>query len=104
LKKGKEYIFITNEGYTFKKFSKKNKKTLTLSAGNTFYESYDIALKDIVQIWRYVRTILPQDYKPYYLADLLTSRIWSTKRNAVSAIWKMEFLNSIHKKTSPKGS
>lgn len=69
LKLGKEYMFITYEGYTFKTFSKKNKRTLTVAADNTFYNSYDIDLKDIVQIWRYVRGILPQDYKPYYLPD-----------------------------------
>lgn len=67
LKAGKEYMFITTEGYTFKTFSKKNKRTLTVAADNTFYDFYDIALKDVVQIWRYVRGILPQDYKPYYL-------------------------------------
>jgi transcriptional regulator with XRE-family HTH domain len=69
LKQGKEYMFITTEGYTFKTFSKKNKTSLTVAADNTFYDSYDIPLKDIVQIWRYVRGILPQDYKPYYLPD-----------------------------------
>ncbi|MCD0456365.1 LexA family transcriptional regulator [Chryseobacterium sp. LC2016-27] len=69
LKTGKEYMFITNDGYTFKTFSKKNKTSVTVAADNTFYDSYDIALKDIVQIWRYVRGILPQDYKPYYLPD-----------------------------------
>lgn len=69
LKQGKEYMFITTEGYTFKTFVKRNKTTLTVAADNTFYNSYDIALKDVIQIWRYVRGILPQDYKPYYLPD-----------------------------------
>jgi transcriptional regulator with XRE-family HTH domain len=69
LKKGKEYMFITTEGYTFKTFSKKNKTSLTVAADNTYYKAYDIPLKDVVQIWRYVRGILPQDYKPYYLPD-----------------------------------
>ena len=69
LKKGKEYMFITSEGYTFKTFVKRNKSTLTVAADNTFYNSYDIPLTNVVQIWRYVRGILPQDYKPYYLPD-----------------------------------
>lgn len=69
LKSSKEYMFITTEGYTFKTFVKRNKTTLTVAADNTFYDSYDIALKDVIQIWRYVRGILPQDYKPYYLPD-----------------------------------
>lgn len=69
LKEGKEYIFITLEGYTFKTFVKRIKNTLTVAADNTFYDSYDILLTDVVQVWRYVRGILPQDYKPYYLPD-----------------------------------
>ncbi|WP_426474608.1 S24 family peptidase [Chryseobacterium balustinum] len=52
LKSGKEYMFITNEGYTFQTFSKKNKKSLTVAADNKFYNSYDNQSKDIVQIWR----------------------------------------------------
>lgn len=67
LKKGKEYMFITSECYTFKTFVKRNKDTLTVAADNTFYNPYDIPLTNIVQIWRYVRGILPQDYKPYYM-------------------------------------
>jgi transcriptional regulator with XRE-family HTH domain len=83
LKKGKQYMFITTDGYTFKTFGKKNRKTLTVSADNTFYDSYDIALEDIVQIWRYVRGILPEDYKPYYLPEQtnLRSLIDEAKRS-----------------------
>ena len=69
LKKGKKYMFITYEGYTFKTFVKRNKSTLTVAADNTFYDSYDIPLTNVVQIWRYVRGILPDDYQPYYLPD-----------------------------------
>lgn len=69
LKVGKEYIFITLDGYTFKTFVKRNKNTLTVAADNEFYDAYDIPLKSTVQIWRYVRGILPQDYKPHYLPD-----------------------------------
>lgn len=69
LKAGKEYIFITLEGYTFKTFVKRKRNTLTVAADNTFYTPYDIPLTDVVQIWRYVRGILPQDYKPHYQPD-----------------------------------
>lgn len=65
LKVGKEYIFITTEGYTFKTFVKMNKASLTVAADNTLYDSYNIPLKNVVQIWRYVRGILPKDYKPF---------------------------------------
>lgn len=69
LKAGREYIFITSDGYTFKTFVRLNKSSLTVAADNSFYASYDIPLKDIIQIWRYVRGILPQDYKPDYQKD-----------------------------------
>lgn len=69
LKSNKEYIFVTNEGITYKTFLKKNKKFITVSADNSFYEPYNIPLEDIAEIWRYVRGILPQDYKPYSFPD-----------------------------------
>ncbi|MCT3754600.1 LexA family transcriptional regulator [Elizabethkingia anophelis] len=75
LKAGKEYIFITREGYTFKTFVTLNKTTLTVAADNSFYDPYDIPLNDIVQVWRYMRGILPQAYKPDYpqeYSDLTT--------------------------------
>lgn len=69
LKPSKEYIFVTNEGITYKTFLKRNKKFVTVSADNSFYTPYEIALEDIAEVWRYVRGILPQDYKPHYLPD-----------------------------------
>ncbi|MDR6372147.1 transcriptional regulator with XRE-family HTH domain [Chryseobacterium bernardetii] len=69
LKAKKEYIFVTTEGITYKTFVKRNSRTITVAADNMFYEPYDIFLKDVVEIWRYVRGILPQDYKPHYLPD-----------------------------------
>lgn len=69
LKPNKEYIFVTNEGITYKTFLKKNKKVITVSADNSFYEPYEISLEDIAEVWRYVRGILPQDYKPHSFHD-----------------------------------
>lgn len=69
LKANKEYIFVTKEGITYKTFLKRTKKSITVSADNSLYEPYNIALEDIAEIWRYVRGILPQDYKPHTLAD-----------------------------------
>lgn len=69
LKPNKEYIFVTNDGITYKTFLKRNKKFVTVSADNSFYKPYEIALEDIAEVWRYVRGILPQDYKPHYLPD-----------------------------------
>ncbi len=69
LKSNKEYIFVTKEGITYKTFLKRTKKSITVSADNLLYEPYNIALEDIAEVWRYVRGILPQDYKPYTLPD-----------------------------------
>lgn len=64
LKPDKDYVFVTREGITYKTFLKRNKKSITVAADNLFYEPYDIALGDIVEIWSYVMGILPKDYKP----------------------------------------
>lgn len=69
LKPNKEYIFVTSDGITYKTFLKRNKKFITVSADNSFYEPYNIALEEIAEVWRYVRGILPQDYKPHHLPD-----------------------------------
>lgn len=69
LKSNKEYIFVTKEGITYKTFLKRTQKSITVSADNSLYEPYNIALEDIAEVWRYVRGILPQDYKPHTLPD-----------------------------------
>ncbi|MCJ7934201.1 MAG: LexA family transcriptional regulator [Chryseobacterium sp.] len=64
LKPNKQYIFVTPDGITYKTFLAKNKTSITVSSDNSFYPSYDIAFEDLIEIWKYVRGILPQDYKP----------------------------------------
>ncbi|MCS3869410.1 transcriptional regulator with XRE-family HTH domain [Chryseobacterium ginsenosidimutans] len=64
LKPAKDYIFVTKEGITYKTFLKRNKKSITIAADNLFYEPYEIALGDVVEVWSYVMGILPKDYKP----------------------------------------
>ena len=64
LRSGKEYIFITSEGITYKTFVKQTERSVIVSADNTFYGPYEIPLENIVEIWRYVRGILPENYKP----------------------------------------
>lgn len=69
LKAGKEYIFITSNGHTFKTFVEKNDKTLTVTADNSFYQPYNILLEDILEVWKYKQGILPEEYKPNFFAD-----------------------------------
>ncbi|MBW8523528.1 LexA family transcriptional regulator [Chryseobacterium chendengshani] len=63
LKSGKEYIFITSDGITFKTFVEQNNESVTVSADNTFYEPYQVPLDNVLEIWKYVRGILPENYK-----------------------------------------
>ena len=48
---------------------KKHTNSITVSADNSFYEPYEISFGDISEVWRYVRGILPQEYKPHHLPD-----------------------------------
>lgn len=76
LKPKKSYVFVTlNEGISYKRFSSKNKKSITVSADNSFYEPYEIPLKEIVEIWQYASGIFPEDFEPdnfenYNLKDM----------------------------------
>lgn len=76
LKPKKSYVFVTlNEGISYKRFSSKNKKSITVSADNSFYEPYEIPLKEIIEIWQYASGIFPEDFEPdnfenYNLKDM----------------------------------
>ncbi|MCL1668191.1 S24 family peptidase [Elizabethkingia ursingii] len=94
LKAGKGYIFITREGYTFKTFVKLNNSTLTVAADNNFYDPYDIPLKDIVQVWRYVRGILPQDYKPDYQDHYTLKSLVTQAQLSINNLEKLLSANS----------
>lgn len=75
LKPGKGYIFVTAEGITYKTFKNKDDTSITVAADNFFYNPYDIALEDIREIWKYVKGILPDNYKPtlenYQLQEMI---------------------------------
>lgn len=76
LKPKKSYVFVTlNEGISYKRFTTKDKKSITVSADNSFYEPYEIPLKEIVEIWQYASGIFPEDFEPdnfenYNLKDM----------------------------------
>ncbi|MBD3907276.1 LexA family transcriptional regulator [Chryseobacterium sp. Ch-15] len=65
LKREKEYIFVTSEGITYKTFLERKEKSITVTADNSFYKPYDIALEDVLEVWSYSYGILPKNYKPY---------------------------------------
>lgn len=65
LKPNKSYVFVTlNDGISYKRFTFRNKKSITVSADNSFYKPYDVPLGEIVEIWQYASGIFPEDFEP----------------------------------------
>lgn len=72
LKKGKTYIFITqNEGVVYKRFEKKTPRNITVSSDNPLYKPYDIKLSELVEIWEYACSINTAEFETETL-DMLT--------------------------------
>ncbi|KIC61631.1 XRE family transcriptional regulator, partial [Chryseobacterium taiwanense] len=76
LKPNKSYVFVTlNDGISYKRLTSRNKKSITITADNSFYKPYEIPLGEIVEIWQYASGIFPQDFEPdnfenYNLKDM----------------------------------
>jgi transcriptional regulator with XRE-family HTH domain len=65
LKPNKSYVFVTlNDGISYKRFTSRNKKSITVAADNSFYKSYDIPLGEVVEVWQYASGIFPEDFEP----------------------------------------
>lgn len=65
LKQNKSYVFVTlNDGISYKRFTSRNKKSITVAADNSFYKPYDIPLGEVVEIWQYASGIFPEDFEP----------------------------------------
>ncbi|WP_326983631.1 LexA family transcriptional regulator [Chryseobacterium sp. MYb264] len=63
LKENKTYIFVTaNDGITYKRCKAKNSNSITVAADNSFYDPYDIAFEDILEVWQYASGIFPEDF------------------------------------------
>jgi len=64
LKPNKSYVFVTlNDGISYKRFTSRNKKSITVAADNSFYKPYDIPLREVVEIWQYASGIFPEDFE-----------------------------------------
>jgi len=64
LKPNKSYVFITlNDGISYKRFKNKNEKFIIVTSDNSFYQPYDIPLREIVEIWQYASGIFPEDFE-----------------------------------------
>lgn len=94
LKPNRSYVFVTlNDGITYKRFNAINGNSITVSADNSFYDSYDIPVGEIVEIWQYASGIFPEDFEPdnfenYNLKDLFLELRSDIKKldNKVSTI------------------
>lgn len=65
LKPNKSYVFVTlNDGISYKRFTSRNKKSITVAADNSFYKPYDIPLGEVVEVWQYASGIFPEDFEP----------------------------------------
>ena len=63
LKPNKTYVFVTaNEGITYKRYRSSTETSARVSADNSFYEPYDIAFSDILEIWEYACGITTEEF------------------------------------------
>ncbi|MEI7487015.1 MAG: LexA family transcriptional regulator [Chryseobacterium sp.] len=70
LKPNKSYVFVTlNDGISYKRFTSRNKKSITVAADNSFYKPYDIPLGEVVEVWQYASGLFPEDFEPDQLEN-----------------------------------
>lgn len=62
MKKGKGYVFITRSGMTYKKLDKVTHEYLLVRADNDFYETYEIPLTDVLELWEYAASIATSEF------------------------------------------
>ena len=64
LKTDKTYIFVTDEGITYKRFQFHETNFICVKADNSFYEPYQIPLADIKEIWEFACAISTEEFDP----------------------------------------
>ncbi|WP_286856649.1 MULTISPECIES: XRE family transcriptional regulator [Sphingobacterium] len=62
LKLGKSYIFITREGITYKRLEEQSSSKIKVGADNKFYNSYEIAKENILEIWEFRCSISTEEF------------------------------------------
>lgn len=62
LKKGKTYIFITEDGITYKRLANQFSTEIEVSADNPFYKPYKIPKQNILEIWEYRCCIATEEF------------------------------------------
>jgi len=92
LKPGNSYVFVTlNDGISYKRLISGNKKSITVSADNSFYKPYDIPFEEIVEVWQYASGIFPEDFEPKIVDNSNIQHILLELRRDVTEINKKLF-------------
>lgn len=66
IKVDKTYVIVTQSGLVYKSIEKINPDSITVRSKNTFYETYEIAFGDILEVWKFVKALTDE----YELIDL----------------------------------
>lgn len=77
LKIGRSYIFITRDGITYKRLEEQSSGKVKVAADNKFYQSYEIAKENLLEIWEFRCSIATEEF------DLVTK---SPKEKILSLI------------------
>ena len=89
IKKNKTYILITSsEGITYKRLRDKNEQGILVEPDNIIYNSYQIKLSDILEIWEYVCHIGRDDSRPELLETNMPAML-SAIRKDLNEVKKM---------------
>jgi len=83
LKSGKPYIVVTKEeGIVFKVVydQLKDKGTLLLCSTNPLYQPYEVAISDVLEIWKFVNFISPELPEPNLSKDSLSASVLELQR------------------------
>lgn len=89
LKKNKTYIFITrDEGITYKRFQQSNEASITVIPDNDFYEPYNIANSQIVEMWEYACSISTKELKVPKNEELTNKDIYVLLKKEIQSLKK----------------
>ena len=83
IKSGYPYIVLTKEdGVVFKVVYNhiEDRKALQLCSTNPFYEPYDVSIKEVVEVWRFVNYISSEIPEPNLSKDQLADTVLNLQR------------------------
>lgn len=66
---GKTHVLVTRSGFTFKRIEALNNNSITVRSDNTFYDSYNILLADLWEVWQYAGSFSSREQEVMFNAD-----------------------------------